>query len=163
MTEQEKRMYRCCFTGHRPEKLTLDEKAAKGLLENAIRKVVADGYKTFISGMARGIDIWAAQIVLRIKEEGNDIHLICACPFESFEKSWARQWQVEYQSILKEADIVKYISPSYNRSCFQVRNQWMVDHANLVLAFFNGEPGGTLNTIRYAEKKNVKVINLLSD
>ena len=162
MTEQEKRMYRCCFTGHRPEKLSVDEKSAKELLEKEIRKAVNDGYRTFISGMARGIDIWAAQIVLQIKKEGQNIHLICACPFEGFESSWSKQWQVEYRTILEKADLVKYISPSYSRSCFQVRNEWMVDHSNRVIAFYNGEPGGTLNTINYAERKKVEVVNLLN-
>lgn len=162
MTEQEKRMYRCCFTGHRPEKLSVDEKKAKLLLEIAIRKAVADGYRTFISGMARGIDIWAAQIVLQIKEEGQEIHLICACPFEGFENGWSQQWQNEYRRILKVADIVKYISKSYSRSCFQVRNEWMVDHSNRVIAFYNGEPGGTLNTINYAKRKKVEVVNFLN-
>lgn len=161
MTEQEKRMRRCCFTGHRPEKLAVDETTAEKMLEEAIRKSIIEGYRTFISGMARGIDIWAAQIVIKLKNEGADIHLICASPFEGFEDSWSSHWKEKYRTILKEADVVKYISPSYNRSCFQIRNEWMVDHSNRVIAFYNGEPGGTLNTINYAQRKNVEVINLI--
>ena len=37
-------------------------------LEAAILQAVDDGFVTFISGMARGVDIWAAEIVLRIPE-----------------------------------------------------------------------------------------------
>ena len=161
VTEQEKRMYRCCFTGHRPEKLSVDEKTAQRLLENEIRKSISEGYRTFISGVARGIDIWAAEIVLKLKTEGADIHLICASPFEGFENSWTPQWKEKYRAILKAADVVKYISRSYSRSCFQVRNEWMVDHSNRVIAFYNGEPGGTLNTIKYAQRKGVEVLNLI--
>ena len=59
---------RCCFTGHRPEKLSLSENEVKHLLEKAIDNAIADGYVTFITGMAKGTDIWAAEIVLEKKK-----------------------------------------------------------------------------------------------
>ncbi|MGM9641005.1 MAG: SLOG family protein [Faecousia sp.] len=66
MTETEKRMHRVCFTGHRPEKLTRSDRAIKKDLEKEIRQAIADGLIVFITGMARGVDIWAAQIVLTL-------------------------------------------------------------------------------------------------
>ncbi len=57
MTEQEKRQHRCCFTGHRPEKLNMPKKEVIAWLEAEIRKAIDDGFVTFISGMARGVDI----------------------------------------------------------------------------------------------------------
>lgn len=56
-TEAEKRLHRCCFTGHLPEKLNCTEKEAVSLLTDHIRKAYSLGYTTFISGMARWIDI----------------------------------------------------------------------------------------------------------
>ena len=85
MTEAEKRKHRVCFTGHRPEKLTRHECQVIRGLEAAIKKAIADGYKVFISGMAPGVDIWAAEIVLQLRDKGADIKLICAIPFEGFE------------------------------------------------------------------------------
>ena len=38
------------------------------------------------------------------------------------------------------------------------RNRYMVDRASLLLACFDGRPGGTMNTILYAERSGVKVI-----
>ena len=90
MTESEKRMHRVCFTGHRPEKLTRDKKSILNDLEKEIRKAVADGLNVFITGMARGVDIWAAQIVLMLREEGLDVKLICTCPYEGFERKWSQ-------------------------------------------------------------------------
>ena len=52
MTEAEKRMHRCCFTGHRPEKLARSEEAIKADLEKAIRQAIAEGLDVFITGMA---------------------------------------------------------------------------------------------------------------
>ena len=38
-----------------------------------------------------------------------------------------------------------------------IRNEWMVDRSARVIAVYNGEAGGTRNTIAYAAKKNVTV------
>ena len=70
--------HRCCFTGHRPEKLGISETRAKVLLKSAIQQAISDGYVTFISGMARGIDLWAAEIVIEEREKNSNIHLVCA-------------------------------------------------------------------------------------
>ncbi len=157
MTEQEKRKMRCCFTGHRPEKLDRPETEIIAWLETEIRKAVDDGFVTFISGMARGVDIWAAEIVLRLRDDGLPIHLICASPFEGFERSWEEAWKSRYLAVIKQADLVKYICKSYSRACFQIRNEWMVDRSARVIAVFNGQAGGTKNTIRYAQSKGIEV------
>ena len=157
MTEVEKRMHRVCFTGHRPEKLTRSERAIKKDLEREIRQAIAGGLDVFITGMARGVDIWAAEIVLKLRDAGQPIKLMCACPYDGFEQGWRQEWQGQYRTILAAADFVKYVCPSYSRACFQIRNEWMVNHAARVIAVFNGEKSGTKNTIDYATKVNVPV------
>ena len=37
----------------------------------------------------------------------------------------------------------------------------MVDRSSLVIAVWNGQPSGTKNTIDYADRKDVKVVNVL--
>ena len=106
-----------------------------------------DGFVTFISGMARGVDIWAAEIVLRLRESNPAIHLVAASPYHGFESRWSADWQSRYNDILRQADVVRFVCPSYSRDCFQCRNEWMVDRSSLVIAVYNGEPGGTRNTI----------------
>jgi len=63
--------------------------------------------------------------------------------------------------IIKKADLVKEINQNYFIGCYQVRNEWMVDHSSLVIAVFTGEKGGTKNTICYAKRKGVLVKNVL--
>lgn len=65
----------------------------------------------FISGMARGVDIWAAEIVLRLRKEGANVKLICASPYEGFERGWSAEWQRRYNVILAAADLVRFICP----------------------------------------------------
>lgn len=158
LRESELRKHRCCFTGHRPEKLTRSEAEITALLQSAIRAAMDDGFTVFLSGMARGVDIWASEIVLRLREEGEPVRLICASPYAGFETSWPQDWQERYRRILNAADLVKFICPGYSRSCFQRRNEWMVDHAARVIAVFNGARGGTKNTIDYAAAHGVPVV-----
>lgn len=156
-TEAELRQHRCCFTGHRPNGLKRPGWLVKMDLEKEIKKAINDGFTVFISGMAQGVDIWAAQIVLKLREKGEPIKLICACPFDGFEDRWDKKWQQQYKEILAAADLVRYICPGYSRSCFQVRNEWMVDHSARVIAVFNNVPGGTFNTIEYAIAQRIDV------
>ena len=84
MNQEELRLHRCCFTGHRPEKMELGEKEIKSLLEKAIDEAIEDGYVTFITGMAMGTDKWAAEIVLERKKTNMDIHQLCALPHPNY-------------------------------------------------------------------------------
>lgn len=161
MNEAEKRMHRCAFTGHRPEKLEMSEEFIRKKLEEHIINAYQDGFFVFISGMARGVDMWAADIVIKLREKHHDIKLICAVPFPGFEKRWSEKEQTEYGRILGQADLVRYISQSYSVSCFQIRNEWMVDRAARLIAVWNGKPSGTGNTVNYARLKNIEVINIL--
>lgn len=160
MTETKKRMHRVCFTGHRPEKLTRHVKSITKDLEKEIRQAAADGLNVFITGMARGVDIWVAQIVLMLRDEGYDVKLMCACPYEGFERGWSQEWQKAYREILAAADFVKYVCEGYSRACFQIRNEWMVNRSTRVIAVFNGEKSGTKNTIDYAMKVGVPVVRI---
>lgn len=158
MTEAEKRAKRACFTGHRPYKLHgCSEEQIKAMLRTEIQKAYADGFRTFITGMAMGVDIWAGELVLELRDTYPDIHLICALPHEDFEASWDAHWQTRYRSLLERADLYRVISQERQRGVYQVRNEWMVDRSARVIAVYNGEAGGTRNTIAYAAKKNVTV------
>ncbi|MDY3305126.1 MAG: hypothetical protein SOW78_12805 [Clostridia bacterium] len=52
MITNDLRKHRCCFTGHRPEKLMYEEEKIKILLQKAVDDAIADGYVTFITGSA---------------------------------------------------------------------------------------------------------------
>ena len=102
--ENEKKQHRCCFTGHRPSKLDYSEGEIKPLLETAIDNAVSDGYVTFITGMAEGVDIWAAEIVLEKKKRNTALHLICAVPHPGFENKRSEYEKERYMHILQGAD-----------------------------------------------------------
>ena len=161
-SESEMRKHRCCFTGHRPDKLTVSEQALMCALEREIRIAIQDGFNVFLSGMAMGTDIIAAEIIIRLrKKERLPLKLIAASPFEGFEKRWPMAWQKRYHAVMAEADLIRFISPYYHRDCFQIRNEFMCNHSSRVIAVFNGEKGGTKNTIDYANRHGIPVRNVL--
>ena len=161
--ENEKIKHRCCFTGHRPDKIELGEKEIKPLLEKAIDEAISKGFVTFITGMAMGTDIWAAEIVLERRKKNNDLHLICALPHPGFEGRRSFVEKMRFSKIIKNADLVKEINDHYFTGCYQVRNEWMVDRSNLVIAVFNGQKSGTKNTVDYAKKQGLIINNVLEN
>jgi len=153
----EKRRHRCCFTGHRPRSLKRPADDVKVDLENSILAAVREGYTTFLTGMGCGVDIWAGEIVLRLKATRPELHLIAVVPFPGMEEEWPANWQHRYRELLTRVDFVKFIRPGYAEGAYQERNEWMVRHASLVIAVYNGTPGGTRNTIAFAERNQVPV------
>ena len=73
----------CAFTGHRPQrfKFKYNENdpgciALKKALRNEIEALADQGVNYFISGMALGVDMWAAEIVLELKKAGHKVFIV---------------------------------------------------------------------------------------
>jgi len=81
----------------------MTESAVKEALEYEIEAAISDGFHTFISGMARGVDLWAADIVIEKRRAESGIKLIAASPFCGFEERWSHEWRQRYYFVLKEA------------------------------------------------------------
>ena len=41
-----------------------------------------------------------------------------------------------------------------------LRNEWMVNNADRVVALWNGTPGGTTGTVNYAKQQGIPIDNL---
>ena len=148
----------CCFTGHRPEKITENVDVIKANLKKEIIKTIELGYNTFLTGMAPGTDTWAADIVLEMKKENADIKLICAIPFRGVERNRSPELQAKFHEILKSADGAEYMTEKYKRWVFLARDRWVVDHSSYVIAVYNGSKGGTEFTVDYARKKGKRIV-----
>ncbi|OUQ77487.1 SLOG family protein [Flavonifractor sp. An100] len=158
MHEQELRRHRCCFTGHRPEKLPISESALCKKLDTEIGTAIQDGFTTFITGMAKGVDICAAELVLKRRVSDERLKLICALPFDGFGLHWSMDWTQRYSRILQQADLVRCICKEFSYASYQRRNEWMVDHSGRVIAVYTGESGGTRNTIAYAKQQHIPCV-----
>ncbi len=159
----------CAFTGHRPEKLPFS--AAPGsaafvqfvdVLDKAIYGAIECGYRHFITGMSRGMDLWAAGRVLYYKKTYPDVILEAAVPCPGQEKAWSFADKAVYEAVLAACDKVTVLSDHYYNGCMHARNRYMVSKATLLLAAYDPTvPGGTRYTVEYAKKQDVPVYNLL--
>ena len=154
----------CCFTGHRPEHLGLAAGSAgetdlKNRITGAVLRLIEEhNVRHFISGMALGVDTFAAQSVLRLKEVYPDITLECALPCKGQDRRWKKADRDEYARILAAADKVTLLQEAYTSFCMQLRDAYMVNEADIVLAVWNGGKGGTAYTVNCARKRGRTVI-----
>ena len=147
----------CAFTGHRPEKIYGKEAHVISELRREILSAIEDGYTIFVSGGSRGVDLWAADIVLELQRENKDIHLVCAIPFPGFDDRWPMDWKKHLQLVMKKADHIQIIEQAYSPSAYQKRNEFMCDNASRLIAVCDGRPSGTRNTIEYAYARGIPI------
>ena len=114
----------CAFTGHRPDRFSFgynesDERCLKikTLMSEHIRKLIVEGTEIFYSGMAIGVDIWAAEIVLELKKEHPCISLIAVVPCKTQADRWSEEQKERYRTILAACDEVIILNDHYTRGC----------------------------------------------
>jgi uncharacterized phage-like protein YoqJ len=167
------------FTGHRPPRLggygpgenSRIARNVRAVLAHVVRRIIAahpEGV-TFLSGMAQGVDTRAAEIVIAQRTAGaQGVGLIAVVPFEGYEERlWPQAAQEQYRTILARADEVVVLQrpsgvPTRGQATgwLHARNRWMVDRADLLVAVFDGSPGGTAETVSYAHRRGVPVMRI---
>lgn len=98
--------------------------------------------------MARGAD----QIVAVAAKELN-IPIICCYPFPKNFYSPIEQWIMENNQTI-------FISPSYSKNSYIIRDKFMVDKSNKILCIWDGiQTGGTFFTRNYALQQHKEIID----
>lgn len=159
------------FTGHRPDKLggyEWDSTQNLKIMER-LKSIILDYQAdTYIFGGAMGIDMMAFHICYKNKSQ-LQCALQVAIPFEQQCKYYKNFYQCLYRRQCARADQLIYVDelPRYEGVTFkeklQKRNQYMVDHADLIIAVWNGSNSGTKNCIDYAKKRNKPIVILNPD
>lgn len=100
-----------------------------------------------IVGMALGWDTACALASIKLQ-----VPFVAALPFEGQDRLWSKEQRAMYRNILTHASEVVTIATARTDAFFnlQLRNEWMADRCEEVLALWDGSPGGTANMIRYA-------------
>jgi uncharacterized phage-like protein YoqJ len=136
------------FTGHRPEDCVSEGHAR---IVTNVKLRYKPQIDTVITGMAAGYDLWAADEALTL-----GLKIWCAIPWKGHTP---RNGDEElYAKIKDAAEKVVYISEAQDfpgNKVYHDRNYWMVDHADVVMAYWNPEKtnGGTFNCVQYAADK----------
>ncbi|MDO5547335.1 MAG: SLOG family protein [Eubacteriales bacterium] len=157
----------CCFSGYRPEKMPRDISPGRdsfrrmmASLRRECLRASEDGYTTFLSGMSRGFDLWAASVVLELQDHGLGIELWAAIAFHGMEQHWEPEWQKLYQYVLHRARHTFTCFDAYQRGCYTVRDRLLVEHSSRMICYYDGVPGGTEYTVNYAKHSGLDIYNL---
>ena len=145
------------FTGHRPVSLPgkYSEHTERALLSTADFILAQYKPEKVISGMALGWDTAVAESAVN-----RGISLIAAVPFESQPSRWPKSSQDRYQRLLNKAERIEIISSgSYSLEAMQLRNQWIVNYCDRLIALWHQGKSGTKSCVDYALTINRPTFN----
>ncbi len=162
------------FTGHRSERLAaiFDE---QDVFKHLYMLLTLPYQATCIVGMAEGFDTYAG---LLCRQYG--IPYRCAIPFTQHIPHRVRRSIIsdqyrstitfnhreeDYYNLVRDAKEIHILHQEmgYNVAWYFERDRWMVDHADEVIAAWDGvKKGGTWETIKYAVLQNKSVYNIIT-
>ncbi len=153
----------CSFTGHRPKSFSFgaDETSAEFAefyqrLRNTIIQVCNAGCRRFYCGMAEGVDLWCAEIVLSLRDHFRPaLEIIPVVPYFAQPDTMSKINKERYRAVMDASSERFLVSRRFTKSCFLKRNQFLVDSADALIAVLKKgeERSGTGQTVRYATKK----------
>jgi len=136
----ENNQFKVTFTGHRHLKYV-------GVEQSLIKMHSDFPGAIWITGGAYGLDSHAARFAL-----DNSIPLWLVLPFPA--KVLCAHWpsgdarDLLFRSV-KDCAKLSVVFPVFSMASYQRRNEFMVDAADVLAAFFDGSQGGTANCVRH--------------
>lgn len=149
-----------CFSGHRYYAASPYDEAR---LAVAVEAAWRDGYMTFISGMAPGFDLAAAEAVVSLRSRRPEVRLVAAVPFAGQPLGYSAPDMARYDALLAAADATRVLAERYSHGCYLRRDDWMVDHAARIVCWYDGSGRGTRYTVRRALKSGLEIVNIFRD
>ena len=164
-------MKACAITGHRPMRFKWKYKEndtrckrLKRRMQEQFTLMYERGVRRFYVGGALGVDQWAGEILLRLKEqpEYGDIELVVALPCEGHDAEWDARSKSRLKFLLDHSTetVTTGTTAEPAAICYKKRNYYMVDHADCLLAVYDNDcsiRSGTGLTVNYAKKKNLPI------
>ncbi|NLW65045.1 MAG: DUF1273 domain-containing protein [Clostridiales bacterium] len=157
----------CCFTGHRPEKLPWGYNESdprcldlKERIFAAAEAAYHSGTRHYICGMAAGCDLYFCEAIIELRSWHDDITLEAAIPWSGQSGSWSMPLRRRYDRLVEDCDCYTLVQEHYTPECLMKRNRYMVDSSSLLIAAYNGKPGGTMKTMLYAMRQGIEITEL---
>ena len=134
----------CCFTGHRPNKLSWGSN---------------EGDPRCIALKERLRESLKAVLDLRDRRQGVTVE--AAVPCEEQAARWRERDRARYASLLERCDYETLVQHQYTPGCMQRRDRYMVDRSQRIIAAYDGRTaGGTLYTLTYAMRQGLETVIL---
>ena len=143
----------CCGFGHRV--LLMD--VEKPLREALERLAVKQGVTVFYTGGMGEFDELFARTVRSMKRNDPRLRLILVLPYLTRQAATEKAWyEGRYDEILIPAEL----DDVHPKAAIGLRNRWMVDRSDIVIAALHRDFGGAAEAVRYAEERGKEVVRI---
>lgn len=158
--------FHIALIGHRPNKLAgydLSQPFYQKLHAKLV-SIIDDAIKTHPdttiwvhSGMALGADtVWGFAAKTAMENHPGIVKFYAEIPVMSQPNKWFKQVDKDrWQTLYNMAEQKSVYAEVYSPIVMQERNTGMIDHADVLIAIWDGSRGGTGNAVNYARKHNV--------
>ena len=165
----------CTITGHNPQrfKFKYNEKAPlcnriKSAITEQIKELYSEGIRLFYVGCAVGVDTWAAEIIIGLKQQPgfSEIELFCTIPFPNHSERFTDEQKKRCRHILSQCAYQETISKKYSPVTYKRLNYYMVDNSQYLIAVFDqdkSERSGLGQMVNYAIKNNLQITYIHPD
>ena len=110
--------------------------------------------------LSAGCDLYFCEAALALRERYPDVTVEAALPCPTQTEGWPREQQLRHARLVAACDLETVVSREYTAGCMLRRDRYMVDHAALLIAAFDGSPGGTRYTMEYAMRQGLEITDL---
>ena len=107
-----------------------------------------------------GCDLYFCEAVLALRERHSGVTVEAAIPCPTQADAWPAAQRERYARLVASCDFETMVSDHYTSSCMQRRDRYMVDHASMLIAAFDGTAGGTRYTVEYALNRGLTIVDL---
>lgn len=167
----------CAVIGHRPTRFKFGYKEhyagckrLKKRLHEQFALLYEKGVRHFYVGGSLGVDMWAGELILRMKEqvEYKDIDLYIILPFEGHDTSWDERSKARMTFLRKHCTNVMVIA-TQNQSpaeIYRKRNEYLIERADVMVAVYDNNRSVCNDTgvlVCFAEEKGIPIILIHPD
>lgn len=167
----------CAIVGHKGTRFRFKYKDTnngckrlKRRMETQFILLYEKGVRQFWIAGGLGVDIWAGEILLRLKEkpEYSEIQLKTALPYVKFSEKWDDRSKCRMNFLVNHSTETKVVcTGNYSPAvCYRQKNRFLVEQADCLLAVYDNDrtiQNEVGAAVFLAEKKNIPVVLIHPD
>ncbi|MBR4661978.1 MAG: DUF1273 family protein [Clostridia bacterium] len=134
------------FCGHNET----PSETVKERLRQVVEDLIGEGATLFLLGGYGGFDRLAAEVVWSLKKAHPEIHSTRVIPY----------LDREYSTDIYDDTTFPPLESVPRKFAISKRNEWMVDQADVLVAYVTHDWGGAATTLQYAKRKKKRIVSV---
>lgn len=169
-------MESCAVAGPKPTRFkfgykednSLCRKIKKAMLRQFRRLYRKRGVRRFYIGGAIGVNLWAGELLLKLKEEPGyeDLELVVILPFPGHDAKWDVRSRKRLEYLIRHSVEHLTVGTEDCRESYISQNRYLVDHAQCLVAVgeeHREQETESFQVTTYAREKGLEIIYVHPD